>query len=59
VEIDCTGDFSWEKTIEKSILRVLGSSEFSHRLDPTETLAVPNGNTLDAGFGYQGTRFSR
>ena len=29
---DCTGDFSWEKAIEKTILRVLGSSEFSHSL---------------------------
>jgi hypothetical protein len=33
VETDCTGDFSCEKTIEKTILRVLGSSEFSHSLD--------------------------
>jgi hypothetical protein len=37
VETDCTGDFSWEKTIEKTILRVLASSEFSHRLDPERT----------------------
>ena len=29
---DCTGDFAWEKAIEKTILRVLGSSEFSHSL---------------------------
>jgi hypothetical protein len=34
VETDRTGDFSCEKTIEKTILRVLGSSEFSHSLDP-------------------------
>jgi hypothetical protein len=32
VGTDCTGDFSWEKAIEKTILRVLGSSEFSHSL---------------------------
>ncbi len=29
---DCTGDFSWEKAIEKTILGVPGSSEFSHSL---------------------------
>jgi hypothetical protein len=40
VETDCTGDFSWEKTIEKTILRVLASSEFSHRLDPERTPVV-------------------
>jgi hypothetical protein len=38
VGTDCTGDFSWEKAIEKTILRVLGSSEFSHSLDPERTL---------------------
>jgi hypothetical protein len=37
VETDCTGDFSWEKAIEKTILRGLDSSEFSHRLDPMQT----------------------
>ena len=34
VETDCTGNFSQEKAIEKTILRVLGSSEFSHNLGP-------------------------
>jgi hypothetical protein len=29
---DCTGNFCWEKAIEKTILRVLGSSAFSHGL---------------------------
>jgi hypothetical protein len=33
VETDCTGYFSREKTIEKTILRVLGSIEFSHSLE--------------------------
>src|SRR5712671_6109526 len=33
-------DFSCEKTIEKTILRVLGSSEFSHSLDPQLTLGL-------------------
>jgi len=37
VETDCTGDSVCEKTIEKTILRVLGSSEFSHSLDPQRT----------------------
>jgi hypothetical protein len=32
VATDCTADFSCEKTIEKTILRVLCSSEFSHNL---------------------------
>jgi hypothetical protein len=32
VETDYTGDSFCEKTIEKTILRVLGSSEFSHSL---------------------------
>jgi hypothetical protein len=41
VETDCTGDFSWEKAIEKTILRVLGSSEFSHRLVPIPEVAPP------------------
>jgi hypothetical protein len=27
--------------------------------DPRETLAAANGNTLDEGSSYQGTRFSR
>jgi hypothetical protein len=27
--------------------------------DPTETLAAPSGNALDAGFSYQRARFSR
>jgi hypothetical protein len=40
VETDCTGDFSCEKAIEKTILRVLGSSEFSHSLDPDRTSFV-------------------
>jgi hypothetical protein len=39
VGTDCTGDFSWEKAIEKTILRVVGSSEFSHNLDVSATLA--------------------
>jgi hypothetical protein len=39
VETDCTGDFSWEKAIEQTILRVLGSSEFSHGLDPKRKLS--------------------
>jgi hypothetical protein len=38
VETDYTGDSFFEKTIEKTILRVLGSSEFSHSLDPKRTL---------------------
>jgi hypothetical protein len=37
VETDYTGDSFREKTIEKTILRVLGSSEFSHSLDPKRT----------------------
>jgi len=32
VETDYTGDSFSEKTIEKTILRILGSSEFSHSL---------------------------
>jgi hypothetical protein len=32
VETDYAGDSFCEKTIEKTILRVLGSSEFSHSL---------------------------
>jgi hypothetical protein len=32
VGTDRTGDFSLDKAIEKTILRVLGSSEFSHSL---------------------------
>jgi hypothetical protein len=39
VGTDCTGDFSWEKAIEKKILRVLGSSEFSHSLGHFQTSA--------------------
>jgi hypothetical protein len=34
VETDYSSDFSWEKTIEKTILNVLASDEFSHSLDP-------------------------
>jgi hypothetical protein len=45
VETDCTGDFFWEKAIEKTILRVLGSSEFSHRLGRNRT-ALPRGERL-------------
>jgi hypothetical protein len=29
-----TDNFSWKNAIEKTILRVLGSREFSHSLDP-------------------------
>src|SRR6266478_8879564 len=37
---DCTGNFCWEKAIEKTILRVLGSSGFSHSLGQTEKNSV-------------------
>jgi len=37
VETDYTGDSFCEKTIEKTILRVLGSSEFSHSLGHQRT----------------------
>jgi hypothetical protein len=37
VETDYTDDSFCEKTIKKTILRVLGSNEFSHSLDPSLT----------------------
>jgi hypothetical protein len=34
LETDCTGNFSWEKAIEKIFLRILRPSAFSHSLAP-------------------------
>jgi hypothetical protein len=39
VETDYTGDSFCEKTIEKTILRVLGSSEFTHSLGEIADMA--------------------
>jgi hypothetical protein len=37
METNRTDNFSWKNAIEKTILRVLGSREFSHSLDPQLT----------------------
>jgi hypothetical protein len=36
-EVDCTGNFFRKKAIEKTILRILRSSAFSHSLDQKPT----------------------
>jgi hypothetical protein len=38
VKTNCTFQLCREKEIEKAILRILGSSTFSHSLDPKRTL---------------------
>jgi hypothetical protein len=37
METNRTDNFSWKNAIEKTILRVLGSREFSHSLDAKRT----------------------
>jgi hypothetical protein len=55
VETDCTDDFSWEKPIEKTILRVLGSSDFSHSMERGDPYAVSSrGGMLVNAFLKQG-----
>ena len=58
VETEYTGDSFCEKTIEKTILRVLGSSEFSHSLGQKATSAgdrttsdLPPGTDIGDGEG--------
>jgi hypothetical protein len=43
--VDCTGNFFRKKAIEKTILRVLRPSAFSHSLDPSATLALHRSTT--------------
>jgi hypothetical protein len=45
VGVDCTDNFFREKAIEKTILRILRPSAFSHSLDPKRTLASASGST--------------